>query len=80
MKRVHERMLDGTLGDSEEVVKRLLDCSEEVALVKRLTLCEECKGYPQSGFRNDLPFSRDFTACFFHLGFMQQWGASSQFE
>ena len=49
------------------ILKRLLDCSEEVGLVKRLNLYEECIGYPQSGLRNDLSFSRVFTACFFLL-------------
>ena len=56
------------------ILKRLLDCSEEVAWVKRLILCEECISYPRSGFRNDLSFSRVFTACFFHLDFLWQQG------
>ena len=43
------RCLDGTLGDSEEVAGFL----GEIALVKRLTLCVECIGYPLSSFRND---------------------------
>ena len=34
--------LDGALGD----LKRLLGFSGEVALLKRFTLCVECKGYP----------------------------------
>ena len=59
--------LDGTLGDSEEVAGFF----EEVALVKRLTLCEDGIGYPQSGFRNNLSFSRVVTACFFHLNFLR---------
>ena len=56
------------------ILKRLLNFSEEVALVKRLTLCMESISYPQSGFRNDLSFSRVFRSMYFYLDFLHQRG------
>ena len=52
-RKFERRCLDCALGDSEEVD----GVSGEVELVKRLTYCVECIGYPPTGFRNCLSFS-----------------------
>ena len=73
-KKFKRKYLDGILGDSQEVA----GFSGEVALVKRLTYCVECIGYPQSGYINNL--SSSSFSLFFHLDFLWQRGASSQYE